>query len=107
VLCICCNKKFTDIFFIVSDAISILRGLKERYETHHGVRIQDAALVEACQLADRYITARKLPDKAIDLVDEACASVRMFVSVNTYICVCTYMDIYIHICIYICLYMYM
>lgn len=61
----------------VADAISILRGLKERYETHHGVRIQDAALVEACQLADRYITARKLPDKAIDLVDEACASVRV------------------------------
>jgi len=52
----------------VGDAISILRGLKDRYEAHHGVRIQDAALVEACQLSDRYITARKLPDKAIDLV---------------------------------------
>mmetsp|Transcript_46897 Transcript_46897/g.118172 ORF Transcript_46897/g.118172 Transcript_46897/m.118172 type:complete len:879 (+) Transcript_46897:154-2790(+) len=61
----------------VVDTISILRGLKSRYETHHGVQIQDAALVQAAQLADRYITARFLPDKAIDLVDEACASVRV------------------------------
>jgi len=83
-----------------------LRGLKERYETHHGVRIQDAALVEACQLADRYITARKLPDKAIDLVDEACASVRVFIFVNAFICMCTYVDIHIHICIYTYIYIY-
>eukprot|EP01147_Barroeca_monosierra_P009528 gene9528-1762_t len=61
----------------VVDTISILRGLKERYEAHHGVRIHDAALVTAAQLADRYITQRFLPDKAIDLVDEACANVRV------------------------------
>ena len=61
----------------VVDTISILRGLKERYENHHGVQITDAALVAAAQLADRYITARFLPDKAIDLVDEACASRRV------------------------------
>jgi ATP-dependent Clp protease ATP-binding subunit ClpB len=61
----------------VTDTISILRGLKERYETHHGVRIADGALVVAAQLADRYITNRFLPDKAIDLVDEACASTRV------------------------------
>jgi len=61
----------------VPDAISILRGLKERYESHHGVRILDSALVAAAQLADRYIQHRFLPDKAIDLVDEACASTRV------------------------------
>ncbi len=55
----------------VEDTIAILRGLKERYEVHHGVRIQDAALVAAAVLSDRYITGRFLPDKAIDLVDEA------------------------------------
>ena len=55
----------------VEDTIAILRGLKERYEVHHGVRIQDAALVPAAVLSDRYITGRFLPDKAIDLVDEA------------------------------------
>jgi ATP-dependent Clp protease ATP-binding subunit ClpB len=60
----------------VEDTISILRGLRERFEVHHGVRIQDAALVSAAVLADRYITERFLPDKAIDLVDEACAVVR-------------------------------
>jgi ATP-dependent Clp protease ATP-binding subunit ClpB len=60
----------------VEDAISILRGLRERFEVHHGVRIQDAALVAAATLADRYITDRFLPDKAIDLVDEACAVIR-------------------------------
>ncbi len=60
----------------VEDAISILRGLKERFEVHHGVRIQDAALVAAATLSDRYISDRFLPDKAIDLVDEACASIR-------------------------------
>jgi ATP-dependent Clp protease ATP-binding subunit ClpB len=58
------------------DTISILRGLRERFEVHHGVRIQDAALVAAATLADRYITDRFLPDKAIDLVDEACAVIR-------------------------------
>jgi ATP-dependent Clp protease ATP-binding subunit ClpB len=61
----------------VLDSVSILRGLKARYENHHGVRIADAALVAAAQLSDRYITGRFLPDKAIDLVDEACASVRV------------------------------
>jgi len=61
----------------VEDAISILRGLKERYEVHHGVRIQDAALVAAATLSTRYITDRFLPDKAIDLVDEAAAQLRM------------------------------
>jgi len=60
----------------VEDTISILRGLRERFELHHGVRIQDSALVAAATLADRYITDRFLPDKAIDLVDEACASIR-------------------------------
>eukprot|EP01113_Clastostelium_recurvatum_P011857 TRINITY_DN1608_c0_g1_i7.p1 TRINITY_DN1608_c0_g1~~TRINITY_DN1608_c0_g1_i7.p1 ORF type:complete len:905 (-),score=301.07 TRINITY_DN1608_c0_g1_i7:179-2893(-) len=61
----------------VTDTISILRGLKEKYETHHGVRIQDGALVFAAQLAHRYITNRFLPDKAIDLIDEACANTRV------------------------------
>ncbi len=60
----------------VEDAISILRGLKERFELHHGVRIQDNALVSAVILSNRYISDRFLPDKAIDLVDEACAMIR-------------------------------
>ncbi|MEH7122161.1 ATP-dependent chaperone ClpB [Bacillus sp. JJ1773] len=60
----------------VEDSISILRGLKERYEIHHGVNIHDRALVAAVTLSDRYITDRFLPDKAIDLVDEACAMIR-------------------------------
>lgn len=60
----------------VEDTISILRGLKERYEIHHGVNIHDRALVSAAVLSDRYITERFLPDKAIDLVDEACAMIR-------------------------------
>ena len=60
----------------VEDTISILRGLKERYEVFHGVKITDAALVSAATLADRYISDRFLPDKAIDLVDEACASIK-------------------------------
>ena len=60
----------------VEDTISILRGLKERYQVFHGVKIQDAALVAAATLSDRYITDRFLPDKAIDLVDEACAMVK-------------------------------
>jgi ATP-dependent Clp protease ATP-binding subunit ClpB len=60
----------------VEDTISILRGLRERFEVHHGVKIQDAALVAAATLSQRYITDRFLPDKAIDLVDEACAVIR-------------------------------
>ena len=60
----------------VEDAVSILRGLRERFEVHHGVKIQDAALVQAATLSHRYITDRFLPDKAIDLVDEACAMIR-------------------------------
>ena len=60
----------------VEDTISILRGLKERYEVYHGVKIQDGALIAAATLSDRYITDRFLPDKAIDLVDEACAMVK-------------------------------
>ncbi|MCL4433895.1 MAG: AAA family ATPase [Actinobacteria bacterium] len=61
----------------VEDTIAILRGLKERYEVHHGVRIQDAALVAAAILSDRYIAGRFLPDKAIDLIDEAASKLRM------------------------------
>jgi ATP-dependent Clp protease ATP-binding subunit ClpB len=61
----------------VEDTIAILRGLKERYETHHGVRIQDSALVAAATLSNRYITERFLPDKAIDLVDEAASRLRI------------------------------
>ena len=64
----------------VDDTISILRGLKEKYEGHHGVRIADAALVSAVKLSDRYITDRFLPDKAIDLIDEAAARVRIEVA---------------------------
>jgi ATP-dependent Clp protease ATP-binding subunit ClpB len=60
----------------VEDTISILRGLRDRFELHHNVRIQDAALVSAATLSDRYISDRFLPDKAIDLMDEACASIR-------------------------------
>ena len=61
----------------VEDTISILRGLKERYEVHHGVRIADSALVAAAVQSHRYITDRFLPDKAIDLVDEACSKLRL------------------------------
>ena len=61
----------------VSDTITILRGLKPRFEVHHGVSISDAALVSAATLSNRYITDRFLPDKAIDLIDEACASIRV------------------------------
>ena len=61
----------------VEDCISILRGLKDRYENHHGVQITDSAIVLAAQLADRYITNRFMPDKAIDLIDEACANTRV------------------------------
>ncbi|HLA38795.1 MAG TPA: ATP-dependent chaperone ClpB, partial [Candidatus Glassbacteria bacterium] len=61
----------------LEDTISILRGLKERYEVHHGVRIQDAAIIAAANLSQRYITDRNLPDKAIDLIDEAASSLRI------------------------------
>src|SRR6266576_180310 len=61
----------------VDDTIAILRGLKEKYEVHHGVRIQDAALVAAAVLSDRYITGRQLPDKAIDLIDESASRLRI------------------------------
>lgn len=61
----------------VEDTVSILRGLKERYEVHHGVRISDGALVSAALFSNRYITDRHLPDKAIDLVDEACSTLRL------------------------------
>jgi ATP-dependent Clp protease ATP-binding subunit ClpB len=74
------ERRFQPIFVgepSVSDTIAILRGLKERYEAHHGVRIRDAALVAAGVLSDRYISDRFLPDKAIDLVDEAASRVRM------------------------------
>ncbi|ERN02808.1 chaperone protein ClpB1 [Amborella trichopoda] len=74
------ERRFQQVYVAepsVEDTISILRGLKERYENHHGVRIQDRALVVAAQLSSRYITGRYLPDKAIDLVDEACANVRV------------------------------
>jgi ATP-dependent Clp protease ATP-binding subunit ClpB len=73
-------RRFQPVFVgepSVEDTISILRGLKERYEVHHGVRIQDAALVAATTLSHRYITDRFLPDKAIDLVDEAASRVRV------------------------------
>ncbi|CAM8985190.1 hypothetical protein QQ045_007451 [Rhodiola kirilowii] len=74
------ERRFQQVYVAepsVPDTISILRGLKEKYEGHHGVRIQDRALVMAAQLSARYITGRHLPDKAIDLVDEACANVRV------------------------------
>ena len=74
------ERRFQQVFVgepSVDDTIGILRGLKERYEVHHGVRIQDAALVAAAVLSDRYITARQLPDKAIDLVDEAASRLRI------------------------------
>lgn len=73
------ERRFQPVFVdqpSVEDTISILRGLKERYETHHGVRIKDAALVSAAVLSNRYISDRFLPDKAIDLMDEAAAKVR-------------------------------
>ncbi|MBD8026675.1 AAA family ATPase [Ureibacillus sp. Re31] len=60
----------------IEDTVSILRGLKERFELHHGVRIHDRAIIAAAQLSNRYITDRFLPDKAIDLIDEACAMIR-------------------------------
>ena len=74
------ERRFQPVFVgepSVEDTIAILRGLKERYEVHHGVRIQDAALVAAARLSHRYITGRFLPDKAIDLMDEASSRLRM------------------------------
>jgi ATP-dependent Clp protease ATP-binding subunit ClpB len=75
-------RRFQPVFVgepTVSDTVSILRGLKEKYEVHHGVRISDAAIVAAATLSNRYITDRFLPDKAIDLIDEAASRVRMAV----------------------------
>ncbi|MEX2267151.1 MAG: Clp protease N-terminal domain-containing protein, partial [Acidimicrobiia bacterium] len=74
------ERRFQQVFVgepSTEDTIAILRGLKERYEVHHGVRIQDAALVAAAVLSDRYITGRQLPDKAIDLIDEAASRLRI------------------------------
>jgi len=73
-------RRFQPVFVsepTVEDTVSILRGLKEKYEVHHGVRITDAAIVSAATLSHRYITDRFLPDKAIDLVDEAASRLRM------------------------------
>ena len=61
----------------MDDTVAILRGIKEKYELHHGIRITDSALVSAATLSDRYIADRFLPDKAIDLVDEAASALRM------------------------------
>ena len=74
------ERRFQQVFVgepSVEDTVAILRGLQERYEVHHGVRIQDAALVAAATLSDRYITGRFLPDKAIDLIDEAASGLRI------------------------------
>ena len=74
------ERRFQQVYVgepTVEDTIGILRGLKERYEVHHGVRIKDSALVAAATLSDRYITNRFLPDKAIDLMDEAASRMRM------------------------------
>jgi len=74
------ERRFQPVFVgepAVEDAVAILRGLKERYEVHHGIRIRDAALVSAVRLSDRYISSRQLPDKAIDLVDEAASRLKI------------------------------
>ncbi|MCW2797540.1 ATP-dependent chaperone ClpB [Nocardioides sp.] len=74
------ERRFQQVFIgepSVEDTIQILRGIQEKYEAHHGVRITDAALVAAATLSDRYITGRQLPDKAIDLIDEAASRLRM------------------------------
>src|SRR2546430_421753 len=74
------ERRFAQIYVgepTVEDTIAILRGLKDRYETHHGVRIQDAALIAAATLSHRYITERLLPDKALDLMDEAASRLRI------------------------------
>ena len=74
------ERRFQPVFVgepSLEDTVAILRGLKERYEVHHGIRIRDAALVAAARLSDRYISGRQLPDKAIDLVDEAASRLKM------------------------------
>ncbi len=74
------ERRFQPIFVgepNLDDAIAILRGLKDRYEVHHGIRIQDAAIVASCVLSQRYLTGRKMPDKAIDLIDEAASALKM------------------------------
>ncbi len=74
------ERRFQPVFVgepSVENTVAILRGLKERYEVHHGIRIRDAALIAAARLSDRYITGRQLPDKAIDLVDEAASRLKM------------------------------
>ncbi|MES2503857.1 MAG: ATP-dependent chaperone ClpB [Myxococcota bacterium] len=74
------ERRFQPVYITepsLEDAITILRGLKERYESHHGIRITDGAIVAACVLSNRYITARQLPDKAIDLIDEAASALKM------------------------------
>ena len=76
------ERRFQPVFVdqpTVEDTISILRGLKERYEVHHGVRIQDSAVIAAATLSHRYITDRQLPDKAIDLIDEAASRLKMVI----------------------------
>jgi len=73
------ERRFQPVFVeqpSVEDTIAILRGLKEKYELHHGIRISDEALIAAATLSDRYITDRFLPDKAIDLIDEAAAGLK-------------------------------
>jgi ATP-dependent Clp protease ATP-binding subunit ClpB len=74
------ERRFQPVFAkepSVEDTIAILRGLKERYEVHHGVRIADSAVVAAATLSNRYITDRFLPDKAVDLIDEAASLIKM------------------------------
>ena len=74
------QRRFQPVFInepSVEDTISILRGIKDKYELHHGVRITDGAIVAAAQLSNRYIANRFLPDKAIDLMDEAASRIRM------------------------------
>jgi ATP-dependent Clp protease ATP-binding subunit ClpB len=74
------ERRFQPVFVgqpSVEDTVAILRGLKERYEVHHGIRIRDGALIAAARLSDRYITGRQLPDKAIDLIDEAASRLKM------------------------------
>ena len=74
------ERRFQQVYIgepSVEDTISILRGLKERYEVHHGVKIKDSAIIAAATLSDRYISERFLPDKAIDLIDEACSKLRI------------------------------
>ena len=80
------ERRFQPVFVsqpTVEDTIAILRGLRERYEVHHGIRIQDAALVAAATLSDRYLTDRFLPDKAIDLVDGAEAAAKIKIEVDS------------------------